>query len=126
MHRQHQRVLRRGHADHESAQQQIAREIKRAAGFLLQPAMQFLFGRAVAPGTQIHHRHPDGAARRDDLDGAPFRRGEVRPENLVAANNLVQRLLERGKIERALHPYGLTYVVYGTAWLELVEEPEAL
>ena len=62
----------------------------------------------------------------DDLHDVAVGRGEGGAEDFVAAADLVEALLEGGRVERAGEPEGDGEVVGRAAGLELVEEPEPL
>ncbi len=117
-----QHVFVLGDAEKRSAQRDLGRQVEGFGGGdvdgLAQPARRPPAG-VDHPPAQIG---PLGGEHH--LLGCSLRRGEHRPQALVAGHHVGQRGAERVRVEPPVHPQRRGHVVDGGRSLQLVEEPQ--
>ncbi len=82
------------------------------------------FGLLVS--SQVHHRHREVRGGVNDLDGLAAVLREGGPQRLVALDERAEAVLQGRDIQHSGDLEGDGNVVGGIAWLELVDEPQAL
>ena len=85
-------------------------------------------GHALARGqrAQLLHLDREFELRRDHLHRRPVLRLEGRAERLVPSDDLAQRALQRGAVQRSLEPEHDRHVVYRPARQQPVQHPQLL
>ena len=124
--RQQQPVIRSREMDHGRAKQRCAGQIERLAPVVPHDAQPRPLALRVRQRAQIElgERYVDRG--RDDLLRVPVALRERGAQHVVAARQLQQRAPQRIPVVRPAQGDHVDDVVYGTAWRQLIQEPELL
>jgi len=126
MHRQYKNVLAGGKPQQLHAQQRQAFRVKRQSRFPRQEPPDFLLAVVQRLGLQINDRHFQRQGWRNDLNRLPTLQVESSPQNFMAADDLMDGLLQCPRIEGAFQTHRDGDVVQRAVWLKLFEKPESL
>jgi len=118
-------VLVRPEADQQRPDQEVGGEVEGPARLGLEPAQQHRVARFHGLAGEVRPGHRRKVARHDHLVGALGVGPETGAKHVVAPDDLGQRRLKRGGVERSEQAHRLVQVVEGRVDAELMEEPEA-
>ncbi len=125
MHREQQGVLVVIEAEQAGPQQRPAREVERRRRFRIRDPRRLLLAGGFVEPAQVRDRQRHVELGEDDLLRLPVDVPERRPEDLVAAHDLVDAAGERVDVERHGEAETDVQVVERATGRELIEEPEA-
>src|SRR3954471_20258422 len=126
VHDDQQQMLVLGEPDEPGANQGQSGEIEWFLRGFLQALLRAHFTIAIRQLRQINERRLYLEAPLDDLDWRSVNRGETSAQGFMAVNHRLQSLLECENFQPAFQAQGGCHVVGGTAWFELIDEPEPL
>src|SRR5688572_29659774 len=124
VHRQAQHMLFVVHPNEAGAQQWSIREIERTRCFLGGEALRFRVSSIAGYVANVQHFNFQRKLRRNHLHRLIVGDSVIRPQRLMAANNLVERSFECVDVNRAGESKQRIDVVERTARFELVQKPE--
>src|SRR5262249_31589948 len=120
-----QNVLEVGELDQACAEQRPDRDIKGKVRFYDGESIEFGLLRLTGEPANIDHGDANRHRPGNDLRQFAAFKVERGPQNLMAADNLVERPLQACDVQFPLEPKADGYVVRGISWTRLIQFPES-
>jgi hypothetical protein len=126
MHRHQQYMIFLTHADQPAPHQRPGVQVERRTGFFIAQAFQFFFCRMHACTGRVPAAQSRCRPVRCIAPAAPSDQRKGGAQGFVACHDAVQRTLQGGTIERALHAQAHGHVIRLAHPFHLRQEPQAL